>query len=717
MSTAYPTQRICIHLWLLWMMGAVLVVALSVPAHERPSEKEVWAFRTNLRPTIDGVLADEDWKRATPATGFILIEPEEGVAATNQTFIHVLYDANYLYIGLNMIDAEPDNIKGRIMQRDGRFAPLDLVGLVLDTYHDHQNAYGFYINAYGVQNDFRVENDGSGGWGGIDQSWDGIWQAETHIHDQGWSAEIAIPFKTLRFPELDQHTWGINVQRIERTYTENSNWAFISRDDRYLLKVSKAGHLHGLEDIKPGLHLEVLPYATGGYGNVGSRSAEGWSSDFGLDLKYSIASNLTLDTTFNPDFAHIEADENQINLTRFELFLEEKRPFFLEGQQLFTAMDLFYSRRISDPDAGAKITGKIGKNSLGMIAARNRPSDEEADPPHFGVLRLKRDVGVNSSIGALAVGKDGPLGQQAVGSDLVLSLNDNDKLFLNSAMSFDAETDQDNKMYSGRFRHNSDRFPYGVWGSWIDPKFNVDQIGFIPHDADVGEREVGLYGSYGWRPDFLGIRNIYLGQNFVAERRTNEEGWEWRWSNVNVNVRRLDDSRAFFSHNNWQLRWQQKKYNGDSFSAGFDTGNGRKYRLSLIGQLRDQYDFADEYLGDIRRVSGSLRFDLWEGFFLDSSTESVWEYFPSGALDEVKRVLLLRTTYFLHRDLFIRCFFQRSFHRDTVDLNLLFSYTFGPNNSRLYLAYNEHRADTTTRLSSSKSERILLTKLSYRFNF
>ena len=691
---------------LLWMVGTVLVVTPSALAHEKPSEKEVWASKTHIRPTIDGVLDDEDWKRATPATGFILIEPEEGVAATNQTFIHVLYDADYLYIGFNMMDAEPHNIKGRIMQRDSPFAPLDLVGLVLDTYHDHQNAYGFYINAYGVQSDFLVENDG---WGGIDSSWDGIWQAETHVHDQGWSAEIAIPFKTLRFPESDRHTWGINVQRIEQTYKENSNWAFISRDDRHIMKVSKAGHLHGLEDIKPGLHLEVLPYATGGYGNVGSRAAEGWSSDLGLDLKYSIASNLTLDATFNPDFAHIEADENQINLTRFELFLAEKRPFFLEGQKLFTAMDLFYSRRISNPDAGTKITGKIGKNSVGLIAARNRPSDGDGDHPHFGVLRLKRDLGINSSIGALAVGKDGPLGQQAVGSDLVLSLDDNNKLFLNSAMSFDVDTDRRNKMHSGRLTHRSDRFPYEVWGSWIEPGFNVDQIGFIPHDADVGEREFGLYGSYGWRPNLLGIEKVFLGQGFTAERRTNEAGWEWEWSNIDVYVRRRDHSRVWFDHQNWQLRWQQKTYNGDSFRAGFDTGNGRKYRLRLTGQLRDQYDFADEYLGDIRRVSGTLRFDLWEGLFLDAGTESVWEYFPSGALDEVKRTVLLRTTYFLHRDLFIRSFFQRSFHKDTVDLNLLFSYTFGVNNSRLYVAYNEHRADTT--------DRILLTKLSYRFNF
>ena len=220
-SAAYTTKRILT--WMLW--GAVLVAVPSALAHE--SDKEVHAFETHVPPKVDGALDDECWQIATSSTGFILIEPHEGVAATNQTFIRILYDAEYLYIGLDMIDEEPSNIEGRMVDRDGRFAPLDLVGLVLDTYHDHQNAYGFYINAYGIQNDFRVENDGAGGWGGIDQSWDGVWQAETHLHDHGWSAELAIPFKTLRFPEYEQHTWGLNVQRIARTYTENSNWAFI----------------------------------------------------------------------------------------------------------------------------------------------------------------------------------------------------------------------------------------------------------------------------------------------------------------------------------------------------------------------------------------------------------------------------------------------------------------------------------------------------------
>ena len=564
-STVYATKRILV--WVLW--GGALVVTLSAHAHE--SDKEMHAFKTHVQPRIDGVLDDECWKMATPSTNFILIDPHEGVAATNQTFIRILYDADYLYIGLDMIDEEPSNIEGRMVQRDGRFAPLDLVGLVLDTYHDHQNAYGFYINTYGIQNDFRVENDGAGGWGGIDSNWDGVWQAEIHLHDHGWSAELAIPFKTLRFPKYEQHTWGLNVQRIARTYTENSNWSFISRDARYLLKVSKAGHLHGISRIKQGLHLETLPYVTGRYKKLRNQPTEGWTGDLGLDVKYGIASNLTLDATFNPDFAHIEADENQINLTRFELFLEEKRPFFIEGQKLFTPMDLFYSRRISDPDVGTKITGKIGKNSLGLIAARNRQLD--GDKPHFGVLRLKRDLGVNSSIGALAVGKDGRLGQQAVGSDLVLRLDENAKLFLSSAMSFGMDTGERNRMHTSRLTRNSDRLPFEVWASWIDPGFNVDQIGFIPHDANVGEREFGLYGSYNLRPHFLGIKKIYLGQDFVAEQRTNEEGWEWQWSNADVYVRRWDDSRAWFSHDNWQLWWQQKTYNGDSFSVGFDTGS------------------------------------------------------------------------------------------------------------------------------------------------
>ena len=702
-SIVYAIKRIL--MWILW--GTILVAALSAQAHE--SDKEMHAFRTHIQPKIDGALDDECWKGATPSTGFILIDPHEGVAAINQTFIRILYDADYLYIGLDMIDEEPSNIEGRMVERDGRFAPLDLVGLVLDTYHDHQNAYGFYINAYGIQNDFRVQDDGAGGWGGIDSNWDGVWQSETHLHDSGWSAELAIPFKTLRFPEYEQHTWGLNVQRIARTYTENSNWSFISRDVRYLLKVSKAGHLHGIGRIKQGLHLETLPYATGRYEKLRDQPAEGWAGDLGLDLKYGIASHLTLDATFNPDFAHIEADENQINLTRFELFLKEKRPFFIEGQKLFTPMDLFYSRRISDPDIGSKVTGKIGKNSIGLIAARNRQAD--GDQPHFGVLRLKRDLGVNSSIGALAVGKDGRLGQQAVGSDLVFSLDENAKLFLSSAMSFGTDVGERNRMHTGRLRRNSDRWPFGVWASWIDPGFNVDQIGFIPHDADVGTREFGVDGSYALRPHFLGIKQIYLSQDVVAEKRTNEEGWEWQWSNADVYVRRWDDSRVWFNHDNWQLQWQQNTYNGDSFRAGFDTGNGRKYRIRLSGQLRDQYDFADEYFGNIRRVSGTLWFNLRKGFFFDSNTESVWEYFPSGALDEVKRVLLLRTTYFFHRDLFVRSFFQRSFHEDTLDLNLLLSHRFGVNDSRFYIAYNEHRA------KDEAVERVLLTKISYMSNF
>lgn len=154
MSTMYATKRIL--MWVLW--GTTLLIAPSAQAHA--SDKEMHAFKTHVQPRIDGVLDDECWQIATPSAGFILIDPYEGVAATNQTFIRILYDADYLYIGLDMIDEEPSNIEGRMVDRDGRFAPLDLVGLVLDTYHDHQNAYGFYINAYGIQKIFACKTTG-----------------------------------------------------------------------------------------------------------------------------------------------------------------------------------------------------------------------------------------------------------------------------------------------------------------------------------------------------------------------------------------------------------------------------------------------------------------------------------------------------------------------------------------------------------------------------
>jgi len=228
------------------------------------------------------------------------------------------------------------------------------------------------------------------GWGGIDLAWDGLWYSAAQVTEEGWTAELTIPFKTLRFPRKSEQVWGINVHRYQSSKREDSNWSFISRADGSMLKVSKAGLLLGLRDITPGLHIKLLPYGTARY----VKEKGMWKGDTGLSFKYGISSDFTLDATLNPDFRHIEADEERINLTRFELFYEEKRPFFLERSELFTPMSLFYSRRIADPRFGVKLTGKTAGWSLGLLGA----VDEEQGPdPTYGVIGLRKDILGNSS--------------------------------------------------------------------------------------------------------------------------------------------------------------------------------------------------------------------------------------------------------------------------------------------------------------------------------
>ncbi len=174
--------------------------------------RTVVASRTSTPPVVDGHLGDPCWELAAPASGFVLLDPAEGVPAANQTFVRVLYTEDELYIGLYMSDSNPENIDARIVPRDGRFAPRDLVGIVLDTHHDHRNAYGFYVNPLGIQHDFQMTDDGAGGYGANNKGWDGVWRAEAAVLDSGWSAELAISFSTLAFAGGEEMVW-VGVQR------------------------------------------------------------------------------------------------------------------------------------------------------------------------------------------------------------------------------------------------------------------------------------------------------------------------------------------------------------------------------------------------------------------------------------------------------------------------------------------------------------------------
>ncbi len=315
------------------------------------SEKRIRAVRTPTPPKIDGSLEEQAWSLAPPSSSFTQFDPVEGAAPSESTSVRILYDDNALYIGILMYDSRASRIVRQLTRRD-RTIEADRVSVTIDSYHDHQTAFVFAVNVSGVQTDGIYSRDGVI----YDVNWDAVWEAATRIYRNGWIAEFRIPFSALRFAPRKRYEWGINFRRYISRKKESDEWVLIPRRETGI--VSKMGHLVGIENITPPVYLEALPYVLSRQLRDPDARLESEKDDFdaglGLDLRYGISSTATLNATFNPDFGQVEADQAVLNLTTFETFYPEKRPFFLEGTQIFdfgTAFDgqtmrLFYSRRI-----------------------------------------------------------------------------------------------------------------------------------------------------------------------------------------------------------------------------------------------------------------------------------------------------------------------------------------------------------------------------------
>ncbi|MBW3572056.1 MAG: hypothetical protein KY467_13215 [Gemmatimonadetes bacterium] len=313
---------------------------------EDPDLPRAMATRTTQPIRIDGALDDTAWQAATPITGFRQLDPQEGQPATERTELRVLYDDQALYIGAVLHDRHP--VTSRLGRRDMRMQASDWLTVILDSNHDHRTAFGFEINPHGVRRDqTRSPND-------EDDSWDPVWEAETTVTDSGWVAEMRIPFSQLRFSAEAIQTWGMQVERQIARNQEFSVWSFTPREQPG--GIPRFGHLAGLERIPTGKRLEVMPYAVTRAEHVDRRGnpfreEREYGMDAGLDLKYRVTSNLTLDATVNPDFGQVEVDPAVVNLSAFETFFPEKRPFFVEGAEIFRfggdgTNNVFYSRRI-----------------------------------------------------------------------------------------------------------------------------------------------------------------------------------------------------------------------------------------------------------------------------------------------------------------------------------------------------------------------------------
>lgn len=470
---------------------SLILLGLLLPAALRAAEpRPMQAVRlTGAVPRIDGVLDEEVWASAPRYSGFIQREPDEGQPATEETAVQLVYDDEALYVGITAFDRQPEKIAARLARRD-QWTEADAVQVSIDAHHDHQTAYFFEINAAGSQREGIVTNDGQG-WNPWDYTWNGVWEGHQSHSADGWCAEFRIPYHVLRFSPQEHYVWGLNVTRYLSRRKEKSLWVMVPSNQSGW--VSHFAHLEGITAIAPTRAVEVLPYALG---RSTFADEDDQFANLGGDLRYSVSSGISLNATLNPDFGQVEADPARLNLSVFEDFQEERRPFFVEGAQNFqTPIQLFYSRRIGRqpghfevPDGyeiadqsdfttilgAAKLTGKTRhQTSFGLLSAVSADEHGDLDSAytdpltgeakaayrrflleprtHFLVGRVKQDLFTGTShVGLMATALDRRLGQDAYagGVDWNLKWRNNAYDFWGQT-AFSRAPDEDGKLQRG----------------------------------------------------------------------------------------------------------------------------------------------------------------------------------------------------------------------------------------------------------------------------
>ncbi|HVS82966.1 MAG TPA: DUF5916 domain-containing protein [Pyrinomonadaceae bacterium] len=387
--------------------------------------RRIQAVRVTDVIKIDGLLDEAAWSLAQPATDFLQQQPTEGAPASERTEVRVLFDEKNIYFGIRAFDSDAAHINARELVRDADFSNDDTISIVLDTYHDRRNAFRFIVNPLGTQQDALITDEGRD----INVTWNGSWISAGRIDDKGYTVEIAIPLTTLRFKEGIE-SWGLNISRIIRRKNEENLWTSWQRSFG-LERVSQAGELGGVEEIRRRRLREIKPYVSGdwrqGVPLVGRNGLDaGVRAAAGIEVaKIGITPSLTAEFTVNPDFGQAEVDDQIVNLSRFSVFFPEKRDFFLENSGIFLfgrqgENQAFFTRRIGLTDSGApvpidygvKVTGKIGPYNVGFLQVQTRKLGEASTGlgiprQQFSVLRVKRDILKRSYVGAILVNRQG----------------------------------------------------------------------------------------------------------------------------------------------------------------------------------------------------------------------------------------------------------------------------------------------------------------------
>ena len=470
-------------------------------------------------PVVDGRVNEAVWQAVTPFTTFTQQDPIEGAPASEKTEVRIMIGKGHVYIGIICFDSDPSKIIVSQARRDASLSDTDAVIMVLDTFNDNQNAFVFGTNPLGIEYDGQVAREGQtsgisapgGGGGGTQRggisafnpNWDGDWSVKAQVTDRGWEAEMAIPLKTLRYATGSDKTWGFNVMRNIRHKNEQVYLSPIPRGyDIY--RVSLASKVSGL-DLPARRDIKIIPYALGSVNKdfTVPTDQSKFDGDIGVDFKWGIRPNLTFDATVNTDFAQVEADEEQVNLTRFDLFFPEKRPFFLENASTFQfgqpqAIDLFFSRRIGLSSTGVpinilgggRLSGKVEGWNVGLLniqtdVAENALGTTIGPANNFSVARMQREVG-RSSYGAIFVNRQGT-GKHAADQDWnrAYGLDANIQMSQSQRLSaFFARTDTPGAIgsdYAGRAFYNFTNNLWQISGGYsqVGQDFNPE-VGFLP---------------------------------------------------------------------------------------------------------------------------------------------------------------------------------------------------------------------------------------------
>ncbi len=525
---------------------ALLLVALAGAARgqERPTAT---AVKIAEPPTMDGdVLGDKAWTAAPGISGFIQVAPFEGQPSSERTEVRIAYTDTTLYFGVICYDTEPSGMVLTDSRRDSSLDDADSFQIIIDTYRDRQNGFVFGTNPAGLEYDGQVSNEGQdsggragggqgnqqgGSGGGFNLNWDAAWTVRTFTSDIGWSAEFAIPFRSIRYPSGGDRTWGLNFQRNIRRRNETAYWAPLPRQYE-LYRLSLAGALVGLS-ISDQRNITLTPYVLGQALDNPRRADPVAVGDVGADLKYSLSPSLTLDATYNTDFAQVEVDEEQINLDRFNLFFPEKRPFFLENAGLFSVgnpseAELFFSRRIGIGPGGIEIpiagggrmSGKIGGTSVGFLNLQTEAVRDVTAANNFTVARVQRELPNRSAVGAIFTNRQGtgdlsPPDDygRTVGFDGRLGYGQNGLISGWVARTQSPRLSGNDYAFRLGVRHSVQRFDAEVNYTDLGDAFNP-QVGFLSRAA---YRKSDAFLMTRWRPaSFLRLQEIRPHTSFQA---------------------------------------------------------------------------------------------------------------------------------------------------------------------------------------------------------